>query len=152
MDMKAVLARIDRRLQKLGLTDAAVSRTATGSTDTIRNWRRQVNDGKNPGASTTKLIPIAAALQTNLTWLTEEIGDEESATAAPAIEEEPRASTEAEVLRLLKRIDKLSDDDIKFLMKNIRSAWADYDAAQPQNSLRDQPQPASPHHAKEPLR
>jgi len=69
MDMPKILARIKARLDELETTESAISKAATGSTDTIRNWRRRVKKGETPGASTLTLQPIADALNVPLDWL-----------------------------------------------------------------------------------
>jgi SOS-response transcriptional repressor LexA len=77
MDMKSLLERIDKRLEAVRLTAAEASRSATGSPDTIRNWKRAAKDGKTAGASHTTLGPIASVLKTNVQWLTEGVEPEE---------------------------------------------------------------------------
>jgi transcriptional regulator with XRE-family HTH domain len=69
MEMTKILARIEARLKDLGLTAGQVSRQATGSPDTIRNWKRRVAKGESPGASTATLQPVANALRVPLDWL-----------------------------------------------------------------------------------
>lgn len=69
MDMTKILARIQKRIADLGTTEAAISRKAKRSADTIRNWRRRVDNGESPGASHTTLQPIADALDVPLDWL-----------------------------------------------------------------------------------
>lgn len=78
MDMREILNRVDRRLGKLEMKPAVASRLATGSPDLIRNWKRAVKEGRNPGASTSTLSRLAHVLQTNVPWLTEEVGEEET--------------------------------------------------------------------------
>lgn len=69
MDMHKILARIDARIAEMGTNPSAVSRKATGSPDTIRNWKRRADRGEMPGASTVTLQPIADALDVPLDWL-----------------------------------------------------------------------------------
>ena len=69
MDMPKILARIKARIDELETSEAAVSKASTGSTDTIRNWRRRVKKGETPGASTLTLQPIADTLNVPLDWL-----------------------------------------------------------------------------------
>lgn len=57
------------------LSDRSVSMTATGSTDTIRNWRRAVDAGKNGGATTPKIYAVATALGVSPSWLLTGEGD-----------------------------------------------------------------------------
>lgn len=68
MDMAKVLRMIDERIEALGTTDAAVSFEATGSKDTIRNWRRAVRDGKRVGANTQKLESVGRVLGIDLAF------------------------------------------------------------------------------------
>lgn len=69
MDLRKILDRIQSQLtaQKRTMTD--VSRKATGSTETIRNWRRRVDKGEAPGALMSSLSAIAEELQVPLAWL-----------------------------------------------------------------------------------
>lgn len=83
MDMKAVLHRIDRRLAALELTDAGASRAATGSPDTIRNWRRSTKAGSKGGATVRKIEALAPVLRTTPTWLLEGVGPEDGIEAGP---------------------------------------------------------------------
>ena len=76
MDMKALVQRIDQRLEELGLTAAEVSRRATGSADTIRNWKRAAEKGGSGGATVTKLEPVARVLSTPVSWLMGGDGEE----------------------------------------------------------------------------
>lgn len=69
MDMNKILARIHARIAELGTSEAAVSEKATGSPDTIRNWRRRAEKGGKPGASTGTIQPVADALDVPLDWL-----------------------------------------------------------------------------------
>lgn len=77
MDLKAILARIDKRLAITGHSDASASREATGSPDTIRNWRRTVKEGSKGGATLRKIEALAPVLRTTPAWLIDEIGPEE---------------------------------------------------------------------------
>src|SRR5690554_1556525 len=70
MDMRTVLHRIEIRRVELGETEAAISRRATGSPDTIRNWRRRLERGdSNFGASSVTLRKVATALGRSVQWL-----------------------------------------------------------------------------------
>lgn len=74
MDMKAVLARIEdwiARQNEAGnrVSVASLSRKATNSPDTIRNWIRQRNDGKSIGATALKVQQVAGAMGVNADWL-----------------------------------------------------------------------------------
>jgi SOS-response transcriptional repressor LexA len=76
MDMQGLVARIDRRLAAMEMTAAEASRKATGSPDTIRNWKRTAEKGGKTGASHKALEAVADVLSTNVPWLTDEIGPE----------------------------------------------------------------------------
>jgi hypothetical protein len=69
MDIKKILDRIDAQLEAQGTTANAVSLKATGSGDTIRNWKRRAKGTANPGVTTTTLGPVAEALNVPLDWL-----------------------------------------------------------------------------------
>lgn len=69
MEMHKILARLHGLLKERGLTPAGVSRQATGSPDTIRNWERRAKSVKNPGVTTSTLAPVAEALDVPLDWL-----------------------------------------------------------------------------------
>lgn len=77
MDMKALVRRVERRLEKLDLTHTEASRRATNSTETIRNWMRAASAGKDQGATVKTLEPVARVLGTTVRWLVEEEGPEE---------------------------------------------------------------------------
>jgi hypothetical protein len=73
-----VLARIQRRLEKVGLTESAAALKAGLSRDGIRNLRRAVRDGKlKSGANMTTIDKLAPVLQTTAAWLIEGRGPEE---------------------------------------------------------------------------
>ena len=84
MDMKALVQRIDQRLEALGLSAAEVSTRATGSPDTIRNWKRAAARGIKRGATVQKLEPIARVLGTKVSWLTaSDAGDSVDEVSGP---------------------------------------------------------------------
>lgn len=92
MDVKKLIERIDKRLEALSISATEASRRATGSADTIRNWRRTAAKGTGSLPTHTTLTSVAGALGTNVRWLTEGIAPEEgdglqdaSATEAPLI-------------------------------------------------------------------
>lgn len=80
-----VLARINLRLEKVGLSESAAARQAGLSADAIRNMRRSVEQGKRAGASTRTLSALAPVLQTTVAWLTEQAGPEEAAEAGASM-------------------------------------------------------------------
>lgn len=74
MNITDVLIRIDERLAELkadgrAMTDRSLSLEATGSTDTIRNWRRQAKDAKPAGANIATIAKVAKALNVSADWL-----------------------------------------------------------------------------------
>lgn len=79
MDMRGLIIRIDKRLEVVGLSHTEASRQATGSTDTIRNWRRAAAEGKGvSGPSQDKLEAVARVLHCKFLWLTTGTGPEET--------------------------------------------------------------------------
>lgn len=72
----AVLQRIDRRLKALGLSDNKASEAATGSRDTLRTIRRNVERGAQRGISTETIRKLAPVLQTTEEWLIKATGPE----------------------------------------------------------------------------
>lgn len=72
MDMQKLVERIDLRLGALGMTASEASERATGSKDTIRNWKRAAKTGSKTGATVRALEPVARVLETSVSWLVEE--------------------------------------------------------------------------------
>ncbi|WP_090848764.1 hypothetical protein [Paracoccus alkenifer] len=75
MNITDVLIRIDERLAEMkvdgrGMSDRSLSLEATGSTDTIRNWRRQATGAKpTAGANIATIAKVARALNVSADWL-----------------------------------------------------------------------------------
>ena len=69
MNMQEILTRIDERLAATSQSASAASSAATGSPDTIRNWKRALKDGREPGATIGSLAKLADVLQCQLPWL-----------------------------------------------------------------------------------
>lgn len=92
MEIKDLVRRINVRLKKLQTTHTQVSRDATGSTETIRNWVRAAKDGKNVGVAQRTLEAVARELRTNALWLSEEVGPEEGGPAELFATEAPLVS------------------------------------------------------------
>lgn len=70
MKLGEILVRIDQARAGKNLSDAAISRAAGGSDDLLRNWRRQVRDGKtDAGANARTLAAVAKALDISAAWL-----------------------------------------------------------------------------------
>jgi phage repressor protein C with HTH and peptisase S24 domain len=76
MELQGILARIDRRLQAVGLSESAASKLAK-KPDAIRNLRRAVEQGDRQGMSTATLNALAPVLKTTAVWLFAEAGPEE---------------------------------------------------------------------------
>lgn len=68
MNMQAILDRIARRREDLGLSESALAQKG-GSRDLIRNWRRALEKGQDISARYDSLTAIARALQVNADWL-----------------------------------------------------------------------------------
>jgi phage repressor protein C with HTH and peptisase S24 domain len=83
MDLNAILARIQTRLEAVGLTESAASKLA-GKPDAIRNLRRKIEKGAPAGITTTTLAALAPILRTNVAWLMEGVGDAENPPAPAA--------------------------------------------------------------------
>lgn len=62
----------------------------------------------------------------------------------------PKIRDEASIIAILKRVEGLEEEDINFLLKNIRSALAANGAEPLQSRLHGQSPPANPRRAKEP--
>lgn len=82
MNIKGLVARIEQRLEKVGLTHTEASRRATGSSETIRSWIRAAKRGEDVGASVRSLRSVAEILNTNVPWLAEGVGPEEGDPAS----------------------------------------------------------------------
>jgi transcriptional regulator with XRE-family HTH domain len=73
-----VLFRIQKRLEKVGLSESRAAIAAGLSQDAIRNMRRTVESGKlGAGVNTSTIAALAPVLQTTVSWLLEERGSEE---------------------------------------------------------------------------
>lgn len=70
MDGKAILARIEERLDALGISADAASRSAD-KPDAIRNLRRAVSKGNRQGISMSTLGALATVLDTTVAYLVE---------------------------------------------------------------------------------
>ena len=89
MELKDILARIEHRLQVVGLSASAASRAA-GKPDAIRNLQRAVEKNDRQGISTATLNALAPVLRTTAVWLFAGAGPEEPGTA----DREPAAGTQ----------------------------------------------------------
>jgi hypothetical protein len=69
MENRALLTRIEQRLQELGLSAQAASLRAGGSPDLIRNLRRAVRKGEATRLNSGSLESLARALSVPVQWL-----------------------------------------------------------------------------------
>lgn len=69
MEMKEILARIDSCKAHFGISDRQLSLSAGLSAEGIRNWRRRVANGDNPGANMRSLEAVAQVLGVSPEWL-----------------------------------------------------------------------------------
>ncbi len=89
-----VLARIQKRLSHVGISESAAAKKAGLSLDAIRNIRRAVEAGKDKaGVSSRTINALAPVLDTTPSWLLEGIGPEEAAASpAPVYSQAPLVS------------------------------------------------------------
>lgn len=77
--LKGVLRRVERRLKALDLTAQAASEAAGLSKDAIRNLKRAAGgEPTRKGVSSRTAQGLARALKTNLNWLVDGTGEEET--------------------------------------------------------------------------
>ncbi|MGH6834911.1 MAG: S24 family peptidase [Methylocella sp.] len=74
MKLADILARIESRLDELGLSAHAAS-LAAKKPDAIRNLKRAVKTNDRRGITTETLIALAPVLRTTAAWLLEGVGD-----------------------------------------------------------------------------
>jgi len=134
--MRDVLNAIDAYQAQHPLTDAELSRLATGSPDTIRNWRRAHRAGKNAGAHVRKLQAVGRV-----------IGVDFALEGA-----QPLIRSDEEIRAVLERIVGLNENDVAFLMRQIKGAQLSNGVGQPQTQADDQSLSANPHRESEPSR
>lgn len=88
MDMIAIIGRIDswaaaKKAAGEPVSDRKISIDATGSPDTIRNWRRAIDAGREAGANVDTLRKVAAGMKVPPEWLiTGDSGDSEVARSS----------------------------------------------------------------------
>jgi transcriptional regulator with XRE-family HTH domain len=83
MNIRTLVDRIAIRCRELGLSETELSR-AIGSKETIRNWRRAANAGKDMSPQMKNIEQVAALLDTSVGWLT---GASDSPTATTGFAE-----------------------------------------------------------------
>lgn len=81
-----ILARIDKRLDALGLAESSAAEKAGLSNSAIRNLRRAVKEGRNGGVSTKTLAALAKTLGTSVAWLSDGVGSETGDGSLSAID------------------------------------------------------------------
>ncbi len=79
MELEDILARVETRLQALGLSAHAAS-LAARKPDAIRNLKRAVKNGDRRGITTETLAALAPVLKTSASWLLEGVGDPNAGT------------------------------------------------------------------------
>ena len=79
MELEEILARVESRLQALGLSAHAAS-LAAKKPDAIRNLKRAVKNGDRRGITTETLAALAPVLKTSASWLLEGTGDPNAGT------------------------------------------------------------------------
>lgn len=126
VDIVEILRLIDERLAEMpGETDASVSRRATDSPDTIRNWRRRMKDGAKGGVSTRTLQAVGEELDVDLTF--GEIKGKIRGTTA--------------ILATLRRMEGLTDGDVTAFLQMITKAIKANSGSQAQSDTGDQSEP-----------
>lgn len=97
MELRKILARIERRLEVVGLSASAASKAA-GKPDAIRNLQRAVEKDDRQGVSTATLNALAPVLKTTSVWLFAGAGPEELGSAAAEKGPPQTVSTEATLI------------------------------------------------------
>lgn len=136
VDMMDVLKAIDayQATAERSVTDAELSRRATGSSDTIRNWRRAVRDGKDAGAHVKKLLAVGRVIGVDFAF----------------DDARPLIRTDEEIRSTLERVVGLTENDVEFIMRQIKGAQISNGVEQLQTPPHDQHQSASRHHESAP--
>jgi SOS-response transcriptional repressor LexA len=84
MELEDILARVESRLQALGLSAHAAS-LAAKKPDAIRNLKRAVKNGDRRGITTETLAALAPVLKTSASWLLEGVGDPNAGTEVKVV-------------------------------------------------------------------
>ena len=69
LSLREILAAVDAYEEATGSDDTKLSRLATGSTDTIRNWRRALRSGSTEDEIRAALGQISKLTEDNITAL-----------------------------------------------------------------------------------
>jgi len=134
MELEDVLARVESRLQALGLSAHAAS-LAAKKPDAIRNLRRAVKNGDRRGITTETLVALAPVLKTSAAWLLEGVGGPEPGNHAKVM---GRIGAGAEILPEFEQIPidglydisvpfSIPEDSIAFEVEG-ESMWPRYDS------------------------
>lgn len=107
MELQEILARIEHRLEVVGLSESAAAKQA-GKPDAIRNLRRALEKTGRQGVSTATLNALAPILRTTTEWLLAGAGAEEREAAGSAAATEHRlagtASTHSDASAVLSKL------------------------------------------------
>lgn len=134
VEVRDVLRAIDAYQIENPITDAELSRLATGSPDTIRNWRRAVRDGKDVGAHVKKLIAVGRVIGVDFAL--------EGAL--------PLIRTDEDIRSMLERVVGLTENDVEFIMRQIKGAQRSNGVEPQSNQPHDQSQPSNRRHGSTP--
>lgn len=83
--LEDVVHRVESRLEAVGLSATAASKAAGLSGDAIRNLQRAAKEGKRQGVSTRTINALAPILKTNVNWLLNGEGDENTAPPSASV-------------------------------------------------------------------
>ena len=83
MDMKAILDRITYCREQMGMSERSVSIAAGMSADGVRNWRRRMEKGEEPGANLRSLEQMAQVLGVSRDWLVDGIAPDNADIVDP---------------------------------------------------------------------
>lgn len=116
MEMTDVIERIDARIAELvaqgkRVSERSISVAATGSPDTIRNWRRAALTGKVAGATTIKMQQVAEALGVTVDWLM--MGE-------PGVDD-AHAQAISEIVALLRELDHSEVEILRAAAKGVHA-------------------------------
>lgn len=84
MELEDILARVESRLQAVGLSAHAAS-LAAKKPDAIRNLKRAVKNGDRRGVTTETLAALAPVLKTSAAWLLEGVGESAAGNQAKVV-------------------------------------------------------------------
>jgi hypothetical protein len=105
MELEDILARVESRLEAVGLSAHAAS-LAAKKPDAIRNLKRAVKNGDRRGITTETLAALAPVLKTSAAWLLEGVGDAGAGTQVKVV---GRIGAGAEILP---EFEQIPDDGL----------------------------------------